>query len=58
MLGTHSEPRRGEMSHVCDISPLKVKITMSIDKKKYSLYTANKCKVLYKKKIIYLCTQQ
>ena len=25
MLGTHSEPRRGQMSHICDISPLRVK---------------------------------
>ena len=24
-LGTHSEPRRGQMSHICDISPLRVK---------------------------------
>ena len=24
MLGTHSEPRRGQMSHICDISPLRV----------------------------------
>ena len=24
MLGTHSQPRRGEMSHICDISPLRV----------------------------------
>ena len=26
MLGTHSEPRRGETSHICDISVLRVKI--------------------------------
>ena len=25
MLGTHSELRRGQMSHICDISPLSVK---------------------------------
>ena len=25
MLGTHSEPRRGQMSHICDISPLRAK---------------------------------
>ena len=25
MLGTHSEPRRGETSHICDISVLRVK---------------------------------
>ena len=24
MLGTHSEPRGGQMSHICDISPLRV----------------------------------
>ena len=24
MLGTHSEPRRGQMSHICDISALRV----------------------------------
>ena len=24
MLGTHSEPRRGQMSHICDISPVRV----------------------------------
>ena len=26
MLGTHSEPRRGQMSHICDISPLRVNL--------------------------------
>ena len=26
MLGTHSEPRRGQMSHICNISPLRVKV--------------------------------
>ena len=26
MQGTHSEPRRGEMSHICDISLLRVKL--------------------------------
>ena len=26
MLGIHSEPRRGQMSHICDISPLRVKL--------------------------------
>ena len=25
MLGTHSELHRGQMSHICDISPLRVK---------------------------------
>ena len=30
MLGTHSELRRGQMSHICDISPLRVK-TLSSD---------------------------
>ena len=25
MLGTHSELCRGQMSHICDISPLRVK---------------------------------
>ena len=25
MLGTHSEPCSGEMSHICDISVLRVK---------------------------------
>ena len=25
MLGKHSEPRRDQMSHICDISPLRVK---------------------------------
>ena len=29
MLGTHSEPRRGEMSHICDISPLRVNFCSS-----------------------------
>ena len=29
MLGTHSEPRRGQMSHVCDISLLRVSIGVS-----------------------------
>ena len=32
MLGTHSEPRRGQMSHICDISPLRVNINFH-DKK-------------------------
>ena len=27
MLGTHSEPHRGQMSHICDISPLRVNKT-------------------------------
>ena len=26
MLGTHSEPCRGQMSHICDISPLRVNV--------------------------------
>ena len=26
MLGIHSEPRRGQMSHICDISPLRVNL--------------------------------
>ena len=26
MIGTHSELRRGQMSHICDISPLRVKL--------------------------------
>ena len=26
MLGTHSEPHRGEMSHICDITVLRVNI--------------------------------
>ena len=26
MLGTLSEPRRGQMSHICDISALRVKL--------------------------------
>ena len=26
MLGTHSEPRRGQMSHTCDISSLRVNL--------------------------------
>ena len=28
MLGTHSEPRRGQLSHICDISALRVKIIL------------------------------
>ena len=30
MLGTHSEPRRGETSHICDISLLRVKDFMNL----------------------------
>ena len=29
MLGTHFEPRRGEMSHICDISLLGVKVVLA-----------------------------
>ena len=29
MLGTHSEPCRGQMSHICDISPLRVNVIRS-----------------------------
>ena len=32
-LGTHSEPRRGEMSHICDISLLRVKVQNFIESK-------------------------
>ena len=28
MLGTHSKLRNGQMSHICDISPLRVKSTL------------------------------
>ena len=28
MLGTLSEPRRGQMSHICDISALRVNINI------------------------------
>ena len=31
MLGTHSELRRGEMSHICDISALRVNVILKVD---------------------------
>ena len=38
MLGTHSEPRRGQMSHVCDISLLRVSIGVSSSPHKKAVY--------------------
>ena len=34
MVGTHSEPRRGQMSHICNISALRVKTIDDISTEK------------------------
>ena len=57
MLGTHSEPNRGEMSHICDISPLEVKLVTSIDNNNTVCIQQINVK-LGKKNTIYLCTVQ
>ena len=31
MLETHFEPRRGEMTHICDFSTLRVNIILNFD---------------------------